>query len=434
MNSDLINQLAADEQTTAEKLSAAAESMKLSQNFQWDLDAQLMERYQAKTAVSPFMKFAAPLGWTVAVLVFVFLLSWAMQTLLPKPQPAAVPTATQEESFVGKVRNGNICAGPLAVVHGFSAFLTNKDRTGFVVLDTGELIGEIRAIDWSADGKQLAIFGNTTGSGQIYITDPSGGKVDYLLSNRELGYIMDGAWSSDRKQLVMWSLENNQMVYLLNLDGTGFIEHELDQQIFAVPQFTPGGKGIVFYGADETSTGLFQVMLDGSQTTVISRLVEDGTGFGYSRDGERLAYVEMDRTAGEAHLVSEEIATGDKAILGTLPIPKGSGSSLPRSANLSWSADGKFLVFDVGRTASDRAVYLAYADGSGLLKTVDSAYAPTISADGKCLAYISDKQVFALDLSGVSRTSNTATRLLVGNLPDGKAIADTRLDKLQWRP
>jgi Tol biopolymer transport system component len=128
------------------------------------------------------------------------------------------------------------------------------------------------------------------------------------------------------------------------------------------------------------------------------------------------------------------MATGNRTILGTLPIPKGSGSSIPDSANLSWSADSEFVVFDFGRTASDRAVYLAYADGSGLVKVVDSAYAPAVSADGKCLAYISDKQVFALDLSGVSPTSITATRLLVGNLPDGKAIADYQLDKLQWKP
>src|SRR5215216_5135063 len=308
MNKDLINQLPADEQALAEKISTAAESMKLSQNFQWNLETQLMDTYQSKkggAGQSWFMKFAAPLSWGVAVFIVVLLLSWALRSLLPELQPAAEPTATQAESFVANVRSGDICAGPLAVVHGFSAFLTNEHRTGFVALSTGNLIGEIRSFAWSADGKQLAIFGNSWGSGNIYVTDPSGRQVDYLLSNRELGYIMDAAWSRDRKQFVMWSLENNQTVYLLNLDGTGFIEHGLEQYIFAVPQFTPDGKGIVFYGTDATSTGLFQVMLEGSQTKVISRLVEDGTGFGFSPDGTHLAYVEMDRTTGEARAVSE---------------------------------------------------------------------------------------------------------------------------------
>jgi WD40 repeat protein len=284
------------------------------------------------------------------------------------------------------------------------------------------------------DGKQLAIFGNTTGSGQIYVTDPSGGKLGILLSKPELGYIMDGAWSRDGKQFVMWSLDNVQRVYLLNLDGTGFSEQELDQQVFAVPQFTPDGKGIVFYGADETSTGLFQVALDGSQTKVISRLVEDGTGFGFSPDGSQLAYVESDRTRGEARLITEDLATREKVIFTPWTIPEGSGSSLPNVANLSWAPDGKSIVFDLGRSPSDRFVFVAYVETRSMVRVADSAYAPAISADGKCLAYISNNQVFALDLSGVSETSITATRLLVGNLPDGRAVADTRLDKLQWRP
>jgi Tol biopolymer transport system component len=146
-----------------------------------------------------------------------------------------------------------------------------------------------------------------------------------------------------------------------------------------------------------------------------------------------LAYIEMDRTLGEARLVTEQLATRGKTTLGTLPIPKGSGSSLPNSANLSWSSNGKSLVFDFGRGADDRTVYLAQADGAGLIKVIDSAYAPTLSSDGKCLAYISNKQVFLLDLTSVSSFS-TATPVFLADLPAGRAISDYRLDKLEWKP
>jgi Tol biopolymer transport system component len=96
---------------------------------------------------------------------------------------------------------------------------------------------------------------------------------------------------------------------------------------------------------------------------------------------------------------------------------------------LSWSQDGKFLVFEFGRSASDRAIYLANADGTGLVKLVDSAHAPTISSDGNCLAYISNKQAFLLDLK-----NTTATPLLIADLPAGRSTSDFRLDKLQWKP
>ena len=240
---------------------------------------------------------------------------------------------------------------------------------------------------------------------------------------------MDGARSHDGKQFVMWSAQNNKMVYLLNANGTGLVEKQLNMQILSTPQFAPDGKSIIFYGANSTSAGLFEVMLDGSESKKINSLVEDETGFAMSPDGLHLAYITMDRISGGAILMAQEMETGATSLLGSLPIPKGSGSSIPESANLSWSADSKTLVFDFRRGASDRTIYLAHVDGTELVKVIDSPYAPSISADGKCLAYISNKQVFLLDLTGVSSPSAT-TPLLLADLPAGRGIADYRLDKL----
>lgn len=301
------------------------------------------------------------------------------------------------------------------------------------MLDEQKNIGELRSFAWSPDGKQLAIVGNTTGRGNIYLTDAASDPLQPVLGNSETGYLMDAVWSRDGKQFLMWSIENNSIVYLVNVDGTGLVEKQLDGQMFATPQFGPDNESIIFYGANSSSAGLFEVMLDSSQARMISARVEDESGFALSPDGSRLAYVEMDRSLGEARLVAEEMATGGKVVIAILPIPKGSGSSLPESANLSWSPDGKALAFDFGRGATDRAIYLAYADGRGLVKLADSAHTPSISADGRCLAYISNKQVFLIDLS--STPSNSApTPVLLTDLPAGRAIADFKLDKLQWRP
>jgi len=240
---------------------------------------------------------------------------------------------------------------------------------------------------------------------------------------------MEVAWSQDGKQLLMWSVQNNTIVYVVNADGTNLLERKLDLQLFAIPQFSPDNSSMIFRGANASSSGLFEVKFDGLQVRLISPLVDDESGFAWSPDGSRLAYVEMDRTLGEARLVSEEIATGNKSVLATLPTPKGSGSSLPESANLSWSADGTSLVFEFGRSPTDRVIYLAHADGTEPIQLVTSAYAPTISADGNCLAYISNKQVFLLDL-----TDTITPPLLLADLPTGRSIAGFQMDKLQWSP
>ena len=213
----------------------------------------------------------------------------------------------------------------------------------------------------------------------------------------------------------------------MNIDGTGLAEIPLGLQMFGTPQFTPNNESIIFYGADALSSGLFEVRLADLQTRTISALVEDESGFAVSPNGTHLAYYEMDRNLGEARLVIEEFATGNKAVQATASIPQGSGSSLPQSANLSWSPSGNFLTFKLGRGASDRFVYLVSTDRPGPIKVADSAHAPAFSADGDCLAYISNKQVFLLDL-----TSKNATPLFLADLPTGRSIADYQLDKLQW--
>jgi Tol biopolymer transport system component len=437
MNKDLHNQLAADEQPMASKLESIAEDMQLSPTFQWELETQLMDRAKAITQPSRGWqaKIFAPLGWATLALGIVFLLNWTIRSLAFHSTPAAGETPSPEISFESNVRQGNICAGPLALVHGFELFLTTQDKGEFVVIDEQKTIGEFRSLSWSRDGLQLAVVGNTAGNGNIYLLDPAENQLQPLLSNSELGYLMDTAWSWNGKQLVAWSSQNNSVVYLINADGSGFVESErLGVVIFGPPQFSPDGESIIVYSGPESSLdGLHQPSLDGSAVRIVNPLVKNPTGFTWSPDGTRLAYVEMHRDLGEARLVLEEMATGRKVVLGTLPIPKGSGSSIPEAANLNWSPEGSALVFEFGRSAADRAIYLAYADGAGLIKLADSAHAPTISGDGKCLAYISDKQVFLLDLSNVSQNS-APNPVRLADLPTGRSIASFLLDKLQWRP
>jgi Tol biopolymer transport system component len=205
-------------------------------------------------------------------------------------------------------------------------------------------------------------------------------------------------------------------------------------QVLGTPQFTPDGKSVVFYGADTNAAGLFEMKLDGSQAVLINPSVKDPSGYAFSPDGSLMAYLEYDRDIGEARLFTTDLATGERKILGSWPIPRNPGSSLPEAANLSWSADGKLLVFDFGQYSSERVIYLAPVDGSGLIKVADPGYAPTISPDGKCMAYIRDNQVFILDMNGISSTSKAPAPFLLGELPEGRGNPSFDQDRLQWRP
>jgi Tol biopolymer transport system component len=320
----------------------------------------------------------------------------------------------------------------LAATHGFSVFLTGQDNSGFVRLDEQRNIGELRSFAWSPDG-QLAIAGITRGSGNLYLLNADGEELEPVLPDTELGYLVGVAWSHDGEQLITWEISNIKVLYIVSRDGTGVARRELPMQFFETPQFAPDDESILFFGADPSSSGLFQVTLDSLQVHKISALVENESSFAWSPDGTRLAYMEMDRSLGEARLVAE--GQDGKVVLGTLPIPQGVGASIPNSKFLSWSANGEVLVFEMGRNSADRSIYLAEADGTGLVKLVESAHAPTISANGKCLAYIRNKQVFLLDLAATSSSSEAAaTPKLLADLPAGRGPANILLDELRWKP
>lgn len=429
MNKDLLEQLSPEERTAAEKLSAAAEMMTLSQSFHSDLETRIMDAYPSNRNQRSPIQFLKPIGWAITAIAGVLLANWLFRSLLPGLQTT---TPTQAVSFAASVKQGTLCAAPLAVSHGFAVFLTRPDKTQFAVVDAGETIGEMRSFIWSADGNQLSILGNTTGSGNLYTADAGTGQVEPLLAPGELPYMMDAAWSRDGKQIAMWSTHNNSILYIMNADGTGLSERNLQNtHISGAPQFSPDGDSVLFFGSSSAAFGLFQLNLDDSEPQLIVPFVESAGSFAFSPDGVYLAYVEYDHELGEARLMIQDLASGERTLLGSFLIPKGSGSSVPQTANMSWSADGQSIVFDVGRGANDRVIYLAHVDRSGLVKVVDSGYAPAISSDGNCLAYIQDQHLMLLDLRAAS---NSTAPLLLADLPAGRSNPVYQLDRLKWSP
>lgn len=435
MTKELIGQLPADEQLVAERIAFAAQQMKLSPGFQSNLEIQLMDAFPShKEKSNAFARVLKPIGWVLTVIAGILLASWMLRTLLPSVQPAAETTAVETVSFAERVQAGDICTGTLAASHGFVVSVSNPEKTKFMILEAVKDVGELRAFAWSRDGQKLAILGNTMGHGNINVMDSSGSQLEYSLAPSDLGYLIGMDWSRDGRQFVTWSGPDNTRAYLLNAKGDKIVYKELDMHILGTPQFTPEGTSIVFFGSSVESGGLFDASLQDSRVELISPLVEDATGFAFSPDGSHLAYVEMDRTSGEARLISLERSTGKKTNLGRLSIPKGSGSSIPELANLSWAADGGSLVFDIGYGAGDRAIYLAFANGTQLLKLVDPGHAAAISADGQCLAYMNDAQVFLLDLTARSANAVTAPPILLADLPAGRGSPNYQLDRLQWSP
>jgi WD40 repeat protein len=429
MNKDLLIQLPADEQPMASELTSVAEDMQLFSDFQWGLETQLMEAAKSKSkSMADWHRIMVPVGWAVFTICAVFLLNWAIRSLASNPPAATEMVPSLEPSFESDIRQGKICTGSLALAHDFSVFLTNADKTEFIELDEKKLVDELRTFAWSPDGSRLAIIANHQSRGDIYIHDFDR-QLEYDLPIPNFGSLVNIAWSHDGKKLILQTVESRSTVYLMNADGTGSVEEiSLGVQFFETPQFAPDGKSFVFNGNTGPWAGLIQLTLNDLQPQMASMgpPLQAENSFAWSPDGSRLAYFELMDTE-TFRLVVEEVDNGTRIIIGSLPVEETAGSS--GSVNLSWSPDGKTLVFELANQALKRAIYFAHADGTGLVKVVDSAFAPTISSDGRCLAYISNDQVFLMDLTNTGSVSP----IWMADLPPGQQNTN-RADKLQWRP
>lgn len=426
-----------DEADVVRALRDAAETIQMSASFQRRLEDELTTAHKAavRTVRSWFFRPAPALGWIVLAALALILLN----TAVPAMVPGRGTNLTGPAGFEAAVREGEACEGRLAALHGFSVSLTSPDKTRFIELDPQRKIGELRSFSWSPDGLTLAAIGNTNGGGRIYFADPVNFTLSVPYPDWPFGYLQGLAWSWDGTEILTWELNNNRRLYFMNADGGARAMGASLVQFFETPQFTPDNQAVMFYGADDAADGLFQVELNGTNGThvvLISDLVASPRSFAWAPDGFRLAYVEIDRDLGEARLVIQNSSNASRTVITTLPIPKGSGSSLPQATNLSWSPDGSFLVFEFGWNSANRAVHLAFADGSGHVLLAESAHAPAVSADGRCLAYISGKQIFLLDIStAVTASSKGASSpLRIADLPPGRGQTEFRMDLLQWQP
>jgi LysM repeat protein len=98
MNKGFLNQIPSDEQPIAKKLRSTAEDIQVLSSFQAKLESQLRETHNEK--VKPTRgwqtKILPSLGWAILIICSMFLLNWAVRSLMPGIQPASGGTRTPE--------------------------------------------------------------------------------------------------------------------------------------------------------------------------------------------------------------------------------------------------------------------------------------------------------------------------------------------------
>jgi hypothetical protein len=229
--------------------------------------------------------------------------------------------------------------------------------------------GEVESIDWSPDGKWLALsvtsFARANPYNGLHIVNPATGKDQQILSCSppECDWF-DLDWSPDGTRLAFVSGvgTKNEEIYAINSDGTGrTVLNTVDRA--SSPSWSPNGKWIAYAGVDENGTAVYASRVDGSQGRLLAR---HGSGPAWSPDGTTIAY----RAKCGVKLISP---SGTDL---TPPSPRRCNAiGIPGFGPPVWSPDGRQIAISGRTSAPDgttkQGTYVMNADGSNLARLTE---------------------------------------------------------------
>lgn len=225
--------------------------------------------------------------------------------------------------------------------------------------------GEVESIDWSPNGKWLALsvtsFGAANPYNGVHIVNPATGRDQQIVSCRppECDW-RDLDWSPDGSRLAFVSGAPNTSIFLINTDGTGrtALNTPTNRHVSS-PSWSPNGEWIAYAGVDENGSSVYAMRVDGSQGRLLAR---HGSGPAWSPDGTKIAY---STSCG----VKLSTPTGKDV---TPPSPGNCNAiGVPGLGPPVWSPDGRQIAIS-GQAFADAATgsgtYVMNADGSNLAR------------------------------------------------------------------
>lgn len=224
---------------------------------------------------------------------------------------------------------------------------------------------------------RILFTSGSVGNEQLFTISPDGTDLRQLTTgpfNNHNGY-----WSSDALRIVFNSSENGSTggEYIFEMDSDGKNRHSLDV-IGTVKGWSPNNSQIVFVSCPLCDGG-------GDLSSYICVVNADGTGF-------------------------RQLTTNP-------------GNLLVNDDDACFSADGKKIYFDSNRGVPPQSggeIYVMNADGSDLQRlTYFNRYtgSPSVSPDGRKLAFWSGTTGFALSGIYTMNIDTTGLRLVIGDTP-----------------
>jgi Tol biopolymer transport system component len=249
------------------------------------------------------------------------------------------------------------------------------------------------------------------------------------------------AWSPTGDRIAFWG-GMNRVYLLLIADADGHVLESVDVRerlglaSLAVPSggdlsWSSDGRTVVFDAAIRGSSRIFRYDLTTDRLTDISPAGLAGGWAALSPDGLRVAFIPDDQVvAGRRPWIMTSEGMDARPLTDDLPDHIIAGSGF---APMSWSSDGRQLLFDAQLSGGQFRLFVINGDGTGLKRLVPdlpSPFSGIWSPDDRQILfgnYVGATEDHDFDAWVVDRDGSNAERMVVdadglGFSPDGRSI------------
>lgn len=243
------------------------------------------------------------------------------------------------------------------------------------------------SISWSRDGERIAFVSKSNKDDAIYVMNPHTNAVSHRLVFAELNGLLSPSFSPEGDHLVFVGIRGGRSdLYLVNL-GNGKLQR-LTNDIYAEkhPQWSPDGSRIVF-ATDRGSDTQVENLLFGEyelalyalasgEIAVLTDLAGNAINPQWSPDGRAIAFVSDHQ--GIANVYRLDLAS--KEIVAVTTLRNGVAGITESTPAMSWSADGRVLVFSAFEKSGWHLYRMKMPDAPALAAVEPNANGTIVSA------------------------------------------------------
>jgi serine/threonine-protein kinase len=220
--------------------------------------------------------------------------------------------------------------------------------------------------------------------------------------------------SPDGKKVALDSRGSKRAIWVYDLER-GSMTAIAREAAASYPIWSPDGKSLVYAAAVVGNRNLFRAAADG--TGKPERLTTHEFAHwptAWAPDGQKILFVQLGTPANRVQeLTLAQLSAPPRVIV------EGPGSNWAPTL----TSDGKWLAYSSNPSGRDEIYVVSYPDlGNRYQVSTAGGVAPVWSRDGKELFYLLGRQVFSVDVTTTASFKASIPRLVV-NLPDDLVIA-----------